>query len=62
MKDPGKYDAEIMKFGEYGKWIEIAWSCRTYWDHQHSGNISFLEIKIMLTFGIGFITIKCSCK
>lgn len=45
MKDPGKYDAEIMKFGEYGKWIEIAWSCRTYWDHRHSGYISFLEIK-----------------
>lgn len=52
MKDPGKYDAEIMKFGEYGKWIEIAWSSRTYWDHRHSGYISFLEIKIMLAFGI----------
>lgn len=45
MKDPGKYDAEIMKFGEYGKWMKIAWSCRTYMDQLHAGHCSCLEIK-----------------
>lgn len=62
MKDLGKYDVEIMKFGEYGKWIEIVWSCRIYWDYRYFGYILFFEIKIMLIFGIGFIIIKCSYK